>query len=133
MTRAIAILLCVALAGCSSVRSQETKTVEPGGEVTLAPGETVSVKAADMKVRFLGVTEDSRCPRDVNCIWAGQVKVRLEIRSRHAASQPEIAEGGSVVESGYRVTLVRVEPRPVSTARIAPAEYRATLKLDREN
>ena len=85
-----------------------------------------------MKVRFVAVTEDSRCPRDATCIWAGEVKVQLEIQqSSQVASQVEILEGGSTVAGVYRVTLVRVEPQPVSTARIAPQDYRATLKIDK--
>ncbi len=82
-------------------------------------------------MQFIAVTEDSRCPRDVTCIWAGEVKVQLEIHeSGKAASQIEILEGGSTVAGEYRVTLVRVEPQPMSTARIAPQDYRATLKID---
>jgi hypothetical protein len=89
------------------------------------------VKAAKMEVRFVAVTEDSRCPRDVTCIWAGEVKVQLEIlETAKAASQVEVLEGGSTVAGEYRVTLVRVEPQPMSTARIAPQDYRATLKMD---
>ena len=64
-----------------------------------------------MKVRFVAVTEDSRCPRDVTCIWAGEVKVQLEIQeSSKAASKVEILEGASTVAGAYRVTVVRVEP-----------------------
>ena len=85
-----------------------------------------------MKVRFVAVTEDSRCPRDVTCIWAGEVKVQLEIQqASKAASQVELLEGGSTVAGEYRVTLVRVEPQPTSTAKIAPQDYRATLKIDK--
>jgi hypothetical protein len=132
MTRLAAILTCLALASCGAARTQETKAVDLGAEVTLAPGTTASVKTTEMKVRFVGVTEDSRCPRDVECFWAGEVKVQLEImQSSQLASQVEILEGGSTVAGGYRVTLVRVEPQPTSTAKIAPQDYRATVKIDK--
>jgi hypothetical protein len=131
MTRLAAILMCLSLGGCAAAVSQ-TQAVDPGAEVTLAPGQWVSVKTTPMKVGFVAVTEDSRCPRDVTCIWAGEVKVQLEIReASQGASQMEILEGGSTVAGAYRVTLVRVEPLPTSTARIAPQEYRATLKMDK--
>ena len=29
-------------------------------------------------VRYIGVTEDSRCPPDVMCVWEGQVTVEFE-------------------------------------------------------
>jgi len=133
MTRLTAIVMCLALTGCSAARTQETKAVNLGINVTLAPGAAVSSKSGDVKVLFVAVTEDSRCPRDTTCVWAGEVKVRLEIQeTSKAAAQLEIAEGGDTVAGGYRVTLVQVEPQPTSTAKIAPQDYRATLKIDRE-
>ena len=83
-------------------------------------------------MRFVAVTEDSRCPRDVTCVWAGQVKIQLEIHeSSKAASMVEVLEGGSTDAGDYRVTLVGVEPQPLSTVKIAPQDYRATLKIDK--
>lgn len=132
MIRVAAILTCLAMTACGAAPSRELRAIDPGAEVTLAPATTVSVKSAGMTVRFVAVTEDSRCPRDVTCIWAGEVKVQLEIRrSSQGASQVEILEGGKTDAGDYRVTLVRVEPRPTSTARIAPQDYRATLKIDK--
>ena len=132
MIRLAAILMSIVFAGCGAAPSQALQSVELGAQFTLAPGTSVSVKAAKMEVRFVAVTEDSRCPRDVTCIWAGEVKVQLEIlETAKAASQVEVLEGGSTVAGEYRVILVRVEPQPMSTARIAPQDYRATLKIDK--
>jgi len=134
MNRLAVFLMCLALTGCGAARTQETTAVDLGAEVTLAPGTMVSVKAAGITVRFVAVTEDSRCPRDVTCIWAGEVKARLEIReSAKNASQVEVLEGGSAAAGACRVTLVRIEPLPMSTAKIAAQDYRATLRIDRAN
>jgi hypothetical protein len=125
--------MCLALAGCgASSSSQKTQAVDPGAEVSLAHGATASVTGTDLQVRFVAVTEDSRCPRDTTCVWAGEVKVQLEIaEGSQKSSQVELREGEHAAAGAYRVTLVRVEPQPVSTARIAPQDYRATLKLDK--
>jgi len=85
------------------------------------------MKGAELTVRFLSVTDDSRCPRDATCVWAGEVKIRLLIN----ASQTEIVEGGSTAAGAFRVTLVRVEPQRMSTTQIAPQDYRATLTIER--
>ena len=131
MIRHAVILTCLALAGCGAEKSW-AQTVDLGADVTLAPGETVSVKTAAMTVRFVAVTEDSRCPRDVTCVWQGEVKVLLEIQtSSKASSQVEIVGGGSSVVGAYRVTVVGVGPEARSTAKIAPQDYRAKLKIDR--
>jgi hypothetical protein len=132
MHRLAAALVCLVVSGCGTAPAGEARVVEAGTEVTLAPGATVVVKAADTKVRFIAVTEDSRCPSDVTCIWAGVVKVQLEIRhAAQAVASVEILVGGSAPADAYRVSLVRVEPQPISTARIAPQDYRATLKIEK--
>lgn len=132
MTRLAVMFACLALAGCSAAPSQELQAVDLGAEVTLAPGTTVSAKTAGLSVRFVAVIEDSRCPRDVTCIWAGQVKIQVEIlQSSQPPSRVEILAGGSVAAGDYAVTVVRVEPQPVSTAKIATQDYRATLKIDK--
>ena len=132
MTRLVAIAACLALTGCSDARIPEVRVVDPGGEVALAPGQMVAVQNPDLELRFVAVTADSRCPRDVTCVWAGEVKVQLEIQqASQPAAQTEIREGESASAGVYTVTLVRVEPQPASTAKIAPTDYRATLKIDK--
>lgn len=133
MIRLAALLMCLALAGCGAAADRETNTIDLGAEITLAPGAAVSVKTTGMTVRFVAVTEDSRCARDTTCVWAGEVRALLEIHeSSQAALRVELLEGSSTVAGGCRVTLVRVEPQPTSTARIVPQDYRATLKFDKE-
>jgi hypothetical protein len=131
MVRVAVVLSALALAGCGTTPTARAQAVDLRTEITLAPGETVSVNATEMKVRFVAVIEDSRCPRDVTCVWAGEVKVRLEISSPQGTSQVEVLEAGTTVAGVYRVTLVRVEPPRMSTAKIAPQDYRATLSIDR--
>ncbi len=122
-------MMCLALTGCTVARTQETTAVDLGAEITLAPGATASVAGEGVSVRFIGVTEDSRCPVDVTCIWAGEVKIQFAVRVSKVDSQMTIREGDSAVTGVYRVTLLRVEPRPASTGRVAPDDYRATLKI----
>jgi hypothetical protein len=132
MLRLAAILTCVALNGCGVAPARDSQSVDAGAEVTLAPGEAVAVKTADLRVRFIAVAEDSRCPRDVTCVWAGEVRIQLEIqRATQPAARVEMSEGGSTLAGDFRVSIVRVEPQPMSTERIAPQGYRATLKVEK--
>jgi hypothetical protein len=133
MTRLAACLLCLALAGCGAAPAGKSQAVDPGTEFTLAPGAMAAVNSAGFKLRFVAVSEDSRCPRDTTCIWAGEVKAQIDIVRISETLQVEIAAGDSAVAGDFRVTLVRVEPQPVSTAKIAAQDYRATLKLDAAN
>jgi hypothetical protein len=131
MTRVAAILTCLALAGCVAAAARQPQVVAPGAPVTLAPGETATIGGTSTRVRFLSVTEDSRCPRDTTCIWAGEVTVSIEIRE--ASKQPtrvQMKEGGSAEAGQWRLTLVSVEPHPMTTVTIAAGQYRVTLETD---
>lgn len=97
-------------------------------EATLPAGTGSTVKGEDLEVRFVGVTEDSRCPTDTTCVWAGEVKVKLAARiGQQAPIEREVLEGRSTVIEPYRLTVTRVQPEPVSTKQLAPGDYRILL------
>ena len=132
MTRAglLCCFLVAALASCGA--SNSPLSMELGTEVTLSPGASAAFKPADVVVQFVGVAADSRCPRDATCMWAGEVKAIFSIRNaRQPPARHEIVEGEHISSGDYRITLVRVLPEPVASARIPPESYRATLLLQK--
>ena len=46
--------------------------------VSLRVGEQKTV-ASRLKIHFLEVTDDSRCPVGTTCVWAGNAKVKLAL------------------------------------------------------
>jgi hypothetical protein len=130
MSRIAALLTCLALTGC--VAAAAPKPVGLGTDFTLAPGESAPIEGASLSVRFVAVTEDSRCPSDTTCVWAGEVEVKLEILERSKpARQLQLKSGETADLTGFRLTLLSVDPPPVSTARISAQAYRATLRAER--
>ena len=130
MSRIAALLTCLALTGC--VAAASPKPVAAGADFTLAAGESAPIEGSALRVRFVAVSEDSRCPSDTTCVWAGEVKVKLEILERsNPPREFELKAGESTDAAGLRLTLLRVEPQPLSTARIPAQAYRATLRADR--
>lgn len=99
--------------------------------------QTAYLESADLGLRFVNVTEDSRCPTDVQCIWAGQVSIVVEV----VGTSTEKAIGNfsftllgesttdlpTVTVAGYDLKLSRVEPYPISNRTIDLSEYVATL------
>lgn len=76
------------------------------------------------------VTEDSRCPSDVQCIQAGRVKVALRMFSSSGTSTiSEIEPGGQVVFEDVNIKLDEVSPYPVSMRKIADDEYKFHFTL----
>jgi hypothetical protein len=103
--------------------------------VTLAIGQSIRLTDALVTITFMGVREDSRCPKQVNCVWSGRAVLSFSVQVNGAPAQvvtlstiysPEPANEADV--SGYRFTLTDVQPYPETPDHpISPEQYRATL------
>lgn len=63
-------VLFLATAGCREPDvPPDAPTADLGTEFTLAPGNTMRVDDDRMRVSFDKVSQDSRCPKDVDCVW----------------------------------------------------------------
>jgi hypothetical protein len=78
LAAASALMLLAPSWGCAPMQSTAV-IVEPGIAFTLAPGQAATLKTADTRITFNEVREDSRCPVDVTCVWAGDAKVDVTI------------------------------------------------------
>lgn len=57
--------------------STSVKLEAPKIVVKLMMGNQINI--ADVEIRFIEVISDSRCPNDVNCVWAGEAKVVIAL------------------------------------------------------
>jgi hypothetical protein len=112
-----------------------TKSARLGEEFSLRVGESAELIGERATVGFRRVLNDSRCPRGVTCVWAGEALTEHWIQGG-AAARPEAFQlrlrgGGTsdhsdwVPAAGYRVRLTALEPYPEAgvaadtTARVA--------------
>lgn len=130
----VPLLLTVALAACRSAGGPASHVASLDREIQLAPKEQAVFGQQGLTVEFLRVLEDSRCPSDVTCVWAGEAKVQLSARIGAAeAVQHEITAGQQATLGEFRLVVVRVQPERISTREIAPEEYRVTLRAERSS
>ena len=98
---------------------------------SLAVGETASVEGTDLSLRFVAVTRDSRCPKDVSCIVAGEAVVVLGARVGAEDSELmfKVPPGGKDEQAFGRFTIaiVELEPETDSTKNIDAFDYVATV------
>lgn len=121
-------LCCMISAACATSATPAQQTVSLDMEFTLAPSGRAKIERTNIEVRFVGISEDSRCPRDIACVWAGQAKVRLDITNgRGEAVLRDVLEQQSVIADRYQIKVVRVLPYPETSGVIPPDEYRVTL------
>lgn len=78
-------------------------------ELQMKPGEQRSADRGRITVKFVSVVEDSRCPMNAQCIWAGNAKIQIAVSKGKAAPKfVELNTGldpNSVKLYGYTITL----------------------------
>jgi hypothetical protein len=103
----------------------------------LAIGQTATVAETGLQVGFQRVLEDSRCPTQVNCVWAGRVTVELQVQAPNEAAETVVlstccpaAQTSHHVYAGQSIDLVNLAPgrqRPEDV--IADDAYRAEIAV----
>jgi len=103
--------------------------------------ETLSVQIHNEKravksklsIRFLELVEDSRCPTDTNCVWAGNGKIKVSVKRGNGAARVfEMDTNGpnkTISHAGYKITLSDLTPHPRSNIRINRNGYVAKLAI----
>jgi len=112
---------------------QETAAAELGQEFTIGVGQSVKVSEEDLVITFNEVTGDSRCPQNVTCIWAGEVKAKVTVDYEGKEYPIELVEPGSADKAEYEFsgyTLVyHIDPYPIAEEEISSDEYRLTMTI----
>jgi hypothetical protein len=74
----------------------------------------------------LKLLEDSRCPANVQCVWAGRLIVRTEVSSAGWSQTRDLELGVPQAVAEYRVALIAAAPQKQAGAEIDPRAYRFT-------
>ena len=126
-----ALVTSLACGASTAVTSNAPSTTEVvvDNEFALAPGQTASLATLGLAVRFDSVASDSRCPRNVTCIWAGNATVLVTLKRSGAgayqAKLNSLSEPKSVKDGNDTLTLVGLAPEPDTRHPIAHGDYRA--------
>lgn len=129
---ALAALACAGTVVSPPATSTPLPTLPPGA-IRLHVGES-GVVSGGMTITFVGVSDDSRCPRDVECFWAGTATVELTFETTDGVTGPlELVFGGlpptGAEVGGVTVDVIDLLPYPLSTQEINPGEYVVTLDI----
>jgi len=87
--------------------------------------------SVDNSLKFK-ITEinDSRCPSDVVCIWAGKTDVKIEVESPVTGTIVLSTYDNPVDTVGnFSFKIIDVLPYPISTKAIQLEDYNVTLKI----
>ena len=119
----LSFLALVTLASCATV---PTGGVGP----TAALGGTAAV--GEIRIRPVELLEDSRCPAQVQCIWAGQVRVLVDVHRGDGAHQQRDLTLGKAQDIDWgTLTLVDVQPAKLAAGATDPRAYQFTFAFVR--
>ena len=131
---------CNLLGGGDSGPSRLHVTARLGEKFKLQEEGVAFIQPDSLHLRFEALLSDSRCPVDVECVWAGAVRIRLSLETPERKLTPftmhdyPAGEGtGKMMKDtlGYRFTLLRLEPYPGAKNADEYDAPVATLRVDR--
>ena len=102
--------------------------------VTVRVGQEKLAPRSKIRIKFLEMIEDSRCPRDVNCIQAGNARIRVRVSGSGRARELILDTSDRTRPAsygGYELTVRTLTPEPRSNIRINRNGYIATISVSR--
>jgi hypothetical protein len=126
---------CLLLATACREDTPSGPSVSLNQEFTLGPGQTASIRDSSVRVQFVGVSGDSRCPADALCVQGGDALVHIRA-GEGTMAEYELHTGdesrAAIAHAGFRIQLVNLQPYPFSSRTIRPEDYRAALRVSRQ-
>ncbi len=97
--------------------------------------QTAVIELENLSIKFTNVTEDSRCPENVECVWQGQAKIKVEVKKNNE----ELGEFNLTSLKGhdelarkdinsYEIKLLKVGP-PRKDRELVLSDYVITLLI----
>lgn len=139
-------LLLFLLTACQAAIPQPT-TASRDTDFTLSMGQSVSITDANIAITFISVSNDERCPSEIECAASGPVTINLSIQDQHGVVSEQTLqtftdykglapmmefEGikSSVLVNDHQIKVIGVLPYPKDRfSSIKDSEYILTLKV----
>lgn len=120
---AIALPAAFALSACATTAGAP---LPDGSDVAL--GQKAYVDGPI--VQPVEVVEDSRCPMNARCVWAGRVRVKMVWIRGNGEKQPfEVTLGEPTQLADGQFTLESVRPEKRTDIEIKPSDYRFSFRF----
>jgi hypothetical protein len=104
--------------------------------VTISFQQKIRLLPEELFIRFDDVKEDSRCPKGVQCIWAGNAQIAIEVYQENMEKimfDLNNNRGAKVASYGkYKIHFAGLSPYPEANKTINKTEYKLRLKITQE-
>ncbi len=121
---ASALVASLALSACAAT----------GQQTPLADGSNVALGQRAMVdgpiVQPVKILEDSRCPMNARCVWAGRVRLQMVWIRGNGEKQPfEVTLGEPAQLADGQFTLESVRPEKMTNVTLKPEDYRFSFRF----
>lgn len=102
---------------------------------TPVPTPTTGIKIGEtavfgsISIRPISVEEDSRCPANANCIWAGRVRVKILVNGKESI----VTLGQEFTTENVVITLTEVLPQKTQSPINTPSDYRFIFTVTKKS
>jgi hypothetical protein len=125
----LTLIAIMAFAGIAPAKAPET--------LNLRLGQSKTADRGKITVKFISVLEDSRCPMNAKCVWAGNAKIRISVTRVRGGST--VVELNSTLEPqivnvyGYRLSLQDLIPQKGAPPNMGRRPTTATISIEKTN
>jgi hypothetical protein len=124
------ILALILIFACGSLLQANGRTNE---QFKLQVNGQKTITKDKLTIKFISVVEDSRCPKDANCIWTGNAKIQLKLKKKNGVWETfklnTDVEKREIRFGGYAIKIVGLTPTPKTNIRINRNGYVATFSI----
>jgi hypothetical protein len=132
------LLLCsvLFLVACGNKPKASYVNIKSNDFFELKLGNSAVIPEEKFKLTFKEVPEDSRCPKYVNCIQEGQIRM-VFVANIDGKSQPPVelvrkksdVKPATATVGSYKIQVYDVTPESESGKKINPADYAARMTV----
>ena len=124
MYKLIALAPLALVAGCVTYQNAPIVDNGPPAPEGTAVALRQPVEVGSVVVTPMAVVEDSRCPENVRCVWAGRLVVTTRVDGAGWRETADLTLGEPAEVRGIRLALVSGTPEKQAERETPSGEYR---------
>ncbi|GAA5520380.1 hypothetical protein LQ318_01520 [Aliifodinibius salicampi] len=126
MRKIITLLIISVILSCQNT----TSPVQPklGEEFEIEFGKQITIPEEGISLQFSDVLEDSRCPKGVTCVWAGNAEIVIQLNDAEANLNTYLEPKQTNIHE-YKVQLLSLNPYPKYNVELENKDYSAKLLI----
>lgn len=111
-----------------NIQPTSSTTSESTSNIILGIGQ--KEKIGDITITLNKVTQDSRCPTGVQCIWAGAVTTNITlIDATHTVTKDLSSNEAPYTFGKNIISIISVSPAPINKNKILESDYKITFNI----